>query len=86
MKRQIVTPTKRGRLQEARPLVGIGGEIYIAIVNWPSLGIAPDKPEWGIRCIGGPLAFSRGRDALLEWAERNHICVHGIGGIEKEED
>ena len=71
-----IRTTKRGKQQEARPLVGIGGEIYIATLNWPSLGITPDKPEWGIRSAAGPLAFSRDRDALSAWAKRNYIHVH----------
>jgi len=71
-----IQTTKRGKQQEARPLMGIGGEIYIATLNWPSLGITPDKPEWGIRSAAGPLAFSRDRDALMAWAKHNYIHVH----------
>jgi len=75
MKTTIRT-TKRGRQQEGRPMVGMGGEIYIATLNWPSLGITPDKPEWGIRSAAGPLAFSRDRNALVAWAKRNYIHAH----------
>jgi hypothetical protein len=75
MKRPTVETTKKGKQQEACPLVGIGGEIYISTLNWPSLGITPDAPEYGIRSISGPLAFSRDRDALVAWAERNYIDV-----------
>ncbi len=75
MKKTVET-TKRGKQQEARPLAGIGGEIYIATLNWPSLGITPDAPEYGIRTGTGPLAFSRDRDALVAWAKRNYIHVH----------
>ncbi|MFH1741792.1 MAG: hypothetical protein ABIH23_22535 [bacterium] len=71
-----VTLTTRGKQQEACPQLGISGEIYISTLNWPSLGITPDAPEWGIRTLGGPLAFSRDRDALERWAERNHVDVH----------
>jgi hypothetical protein len=73
---KTIRTTKRGKQQEARPLAGIGGEIYIATLSWPSLGITPDKPEWGIRSAAGPLAFSRDRDALVAWAKRNYIHVH----------
>jgi hypothetical protein len=76
MKRPTVETTQRGRQQEASPLVGIGGEIYISTLNWPSLGITPDAPEYGLRTIGGPLAFSRSRDALVEWARLNYIDVN----------
>ena len=71
-----ILTTKTGKQQEARPLAGIGGEIYIATLNWPSLGITPDAPEYGIRTAAGPLAFSRDRDALVTWAKRNYIHVH----------
>jgi len=71
-----IRTTKTGKQQEARPLVGIGGEIYVATLNWPSLGITPDKPEYGLRTAAGPLAFSRDRDALVAWAKRNYIHVH----------
>ena len=71
-----IQTTKRGKQQEARPLAGIGAEIYIATLNWPSLGITPDKPEYGLRTAAGPLAFSRDRDALVAWAKRNYIHVH----------
>jgi len=85
MKKTVET-TKRGREQEARPLVGIGGEIYVATLNWPSLGITPDAPEWGIRALGGPLAFSRSRDALVAWAERNLIHVRTDEETEEERE
>ena len=75
MKSTIKT-TKRGKQQEARPLAGIGGEIYISTLNWPNLGITPDAPEYGIRTAAGPLAFSRDRDALVAWAKRNYIHAH----------
>jgi len=71
-----IRTTQRGKQQEARPLVGIDGEIYIATLNWPSLGITPDKPEYGIRNGAGPLAFARDRDALVAWAKRNYIYTH----------
>ena len=71
-----IQTTKRGKQQEARPLAGIDGEIYIATLNWPSLGITPDKPEYGLRTAAGPLAFSRDKDALVAWAKRNYIHIH----------
>jgi len=79
--------TRKGREQEAAPMIGIGGEIYIATLNWPSLGITPDKLEYGLRSAAGPLAFSQDRAALVEWAKRNHICVRDDNGdSEMEED
>ena len=85
MKNTIRT-TKKGKQQEARPLAGIGGEFYIATLNWPSLGITPDAPEYGLRSAAGPLAFSRDRDALERWAERNHVDVHNEDDEDNEED
>jgi len=71
-----IQTTKRGREQEARPMAGIGGEIYVSTLSWPSLGITPDAPEYGLRSIGGPLAFSRDKNELVAWAGRNYIHVH----------
>jgi len=86
MKRQAVTLTKRGREQEECPLVGIGAGVYIATLAWPSLGITPDRPEWGIRTAAGPLAFSRDRDALVAWANRNYIHIHNDDDELNEEE
>ena len=74
--KSTIRTTKKGKQQEARPQAGIGGEIYISTLNWPSLGITPDAPEYGIRTGAGPLAFSRDRDALVDWAQRNYIHAH----------
>ena len=74
--KSTIRTTKRGTQQEARPTLGITATIYISTLNWPSLGITPDAPEYGIRTAAGPLAFSRDRDALEAWAERNYIDIH----------
>jgi len=68
-----IRTTARGQRQEARPLAGTPATIYIATLNWPSLGITPDAPEYGIRTGAGPLAFSRDRAALAAWARTNYL-------------
>ena len=75
MKNTIRT-TKKGKQQEFFFIDWLCCEIYIATLNWPSLGITPDAPEYGIRTAAGPLAFSRDRDALVTWAKRNYIHTH----------
>jgi len=86
MAKKTVETTRRGKEQEAKPQVGIGGEIYVATLSWPSLGITPDAPEYGLRTASGPLAFSRSRGALVEWAERNYVHIHVDNERIEEED
>ena len=68
--------TTRGKSQEKRPIVGLRCKLYIASRNWPSLGITPDKPEYGIRYSMGAVAFSQDKPALLAWAKRNDIDLY----------
>ena len=86
MKEKTVETTIRGKQQEVQPLMGLVAQLYIATLNWPSLGITPDAPEYGLRSAAGPLAFSRDRDALERWAERNHVDVHNEDDEDNEED
>lgn len=73
MNATTIRTTNLGKKQEARPLAGIGATLYIATLNWPSLGITPDAPEYGIRTGAGPMAFSRSKAALKTWAHKNYL-------------
>ncbi len=56
--------------------VGFKVRLVVTVRNWPSLGINPDAPEYGLRDLGGQLlGTSRCKADLVTAAEERYLQV-----------
>jgi hypothetical protein len=76
MKTTTTKSTMKIRKQNlGRTYAGQTLRLTISILDWPSLGITPDAPEYALRTSTALLATGRDKDELIAWARSRYMDV-----------